>query len=186
MFFANPVGTGPFTLKSWVKGGTVTLARNAKYWNGPAPYLDSVVFTVVERRQPAGAAVAGRPGRLIDEVPAANYSSLSSASGVSVLKSPQWSVDLLLLNAQFKPFADLHVRRAVAYAVNRAEIVKATTFGTAEVATSFFPSSLQYYDAKTQVLDYEPRGRQGGAGAVGLPEGIPAQAAGALVRPGVE
>jgi len=82
-------------------------------------------------------------------------SSLSSASGASVLKSPQWSVDLLLLNAQFKPFTDAHVRRAVSHAVNRAQIVKATTFGTAEAAGSFFPTSLQYYDGSTKVLGYD-------------------------------
>jgi peptide/nickel transport system substrate-binding protein len=154
-FFASPVGTGPFTLKSWVKGGTVTLARNAKYWNSPLPYLDEVVFTVVEDQNQLVQQLQASQVDVIDEVPAANYSSLSATSGVSVLKSSQWSVDLLLLNAQFKPFKDLHVRRAVAHAVNRAQIVKATTFGTAEVATSFFPSSLQYYDAETQVLDYD-------------------------------
>jgi peptide/nickel transport system substrate-binding protein len=94
---------------------------------------------------------------------------------VSVLKSPQWSVDLLLLNSQFKPFADLHVRRAVAHAVNRAEIVKATTFGTAEVATSFFPSSLQYYDAKTQVLDYDLSAAKAELAQSAYPKGFTAQ-----------
>jgi peptide/nickel transport system substrate-binding protein len=175
VFFANPVGTGPFTLKSWVKGGTVTLARNAKYWNAPAPYLDSVVFTVVEDENQLVQQLQAGQVDVIDEVPAANYSSLSSASGVSVLKSPQWSVDLLLLNSQFKPFADLHVRRAVAHAVNRAEIVKATTFGTAEVATSFFPSSLQYYDAKTQVLDYDLSAAKAELAQSAYPKGFSAQ-----------
>ena len=84
------------------------------------PYLDEVVFTVVEDQNQLVQQLQASQVDVIDEVPAANYSSLSATSGVSVLKSPQWSVDLLLLNSQFKPFKDRHVRRAVAHAVNRA------------------------------------------------------------------
>jgi peptide/nickel transport system substrate-binding protein len=156
-FFEKPVGTGPFTLKTWQKGSTVTLAANPTYWNAAAggPYLDGIEFTVVaDDNQLVQQLQAGQVD-VIDTVPPANVTALGSASGVSVLKSPQWSVDLLLLNAQSTYFADLHVRRAVAHAVDRAQIVKATTFGTAEAGGSFFPTSLQYYDAKTTVLGYD-------------------------------
>jgi peptide/nickel transport system substrate-binding protein len=154
-FFAKPVGTGPFTLESWVKGGTVTLARNNSYWGKGGPYLDKVVFSVVADDNQLVQQLQAGQVEVIDSVPQANAGSLASAGGVSVLKSPQWSVDLLLLNARFKPFADRHVRRAVSHAVNRAQIVKATTFGTAAAATSFFPSSLQYYDSGTTILGYD-------------------------------
>jgi peptide/nickel transport system substrate-binding protein len=175
VFFNSPVGTGPFTLKSWVKGGTVTLARNARYWNSPLPYLDEVVFSVVEDQNQLVQQLQAGQVDVIDEVPPANYSSLSSTSGVSVLKSPQWSVDLLLLNSQFKPFKDRHVRRAVAHAVNRAQIVKATTFGTAEVATSFFPTSLQYFDASTKALDYDLAAAKAELAQSAYPTGFSAQ-----------
>ncbi|HEX4223993.1 MAG TPA: ABC transporter substrate-binding protein [Pseudonocardiaceae bacterium] len=173
-FFAKPVGTGPFTLESWVKGGTVTLAANPKYWQRPGPYLDKVVFSVVEDANQLVQQLRAGQVDVIDDVPAANVSSLSGG-GVSVLKSPQWSVDLLLLNAQSKPFTDPHVRRALAHAVNRAQIVKATTFGTAEVAGSFFPSSLQYYDGKTKVLDYDLAAARSELAQSGYPSGFSAQ-----------
>jgi peptide/nickel transport system substrate-binding protein len=174
-FFTKPVGTGPFTLQTWVKGGTVTLAANPKYWNTSGPYLNKVTFTVVEDENQLVQQLQAGQVDVIDEVPAANVTSLSAASGVSVLKSPQWSVDLLLLNAQFKPFKDLHVRRAVAHAVNRAQIVKATTFGTAEVGGSFFPSSLQYYDAKTSVLSYNLTAAKTELAQSAYPHGFSAQ-----------
>ncbi|MGB8180659.1 MAG: ABC transporter substrate-binding protein, partial [Acidimicrobiales bacterium] len=46
-FFAKPVGTGPFLLESFVKGGNVTLKKNPKYWQKGKPYLDEVNFTYV-------------------------------------------------------------------------------------------------------------------------------------------
>ena len=46
-FFANPVGTGPFTLKSFVKGGNVSLVRNPHYWQAGKPYLDAVQFIYI-------------------------------------------------------------------------------------------------------------------------------------------
>jgi len=39
--------------------------------------------------------------------------------------------------------------------VDRAQIVKSTTFGTAQAATSFFPTSLQYFDSGTKILGYD-------------------------------
>lgn len=40
----NPVGTGPFVLKSWIAGDRLVLERNPNYWNKGRPHLDRVVM----------------------------------------------------------------------------------------------------------------------------------------------
>src|SRR5262249_47443790 len=40
----NPVGTGPFILKSWNAGDRLVLERNPVYWQQGRPYLDRVVL----------------------------------------------------------------------------------------------------------------------------------------------
>ena len=40
----NPVGTGPFVIKSWTAGDRMVLERNPDYWNKGHPYLDRVVL----------------------------------------------------------------------------------------------------------------------------------------------
>ncbi|MFS8544200.1 MAG: ABC transporter substrate-binding protein, partial [Limnochordales bacterium] len=42
----NPVGTGPFKFKEWVRQDRIVLERNPDYWGEPAQ-LDEVVFRVV-------------------------------------------------------------------------------------------------------------------------------------------
>jgi len=40
----NPVGTGPYILKSWTAGDRMVLERNPDYWNKGHPYLDRIVL----------------------------------------------------------------------------------------------------------------------------------------------
>jgi len=40
----NPVGTGPYILKSWTAGDRIVLEKNADYWNKGRPYLDRIVL----------------------------------------------------------------------------------------------------------------------------------------------
>ena len=42
-----PVGTGPFTLESWVKGATITLAKWPGYRDAAAIRLDRVTFRII-------------------------------------------------------------------------------------------------------------------------------------------
>ncbi len=40
----NPVGTGPYILKSWTAGDRMVLEKNPDYWNKDHPYLDRIVL----------------------------------------------------------------------------------------------------------------------------------------------
>jgi peptide/nickel transport system substrate-binding protein len=41
---SESVGTGPFTLSSFVQGSHIAVERNPNYWNAGLPYLDSMSF----------------------------------------------------------------------------------------------------------------------------------------------
>jgi hypothetical protein len=40
----NPVGTGPYILKSWAAGDRMVLEKNPDYWNKGHPYLDRIIL----------------------------------------------------------------------------------------------------------------------------------------------
>lgn len=153
-FFASPVGTGPFTLKSLVKGGNVTLARNPHYWQAGKPYLDAVDFVYINDDNQRVLQLKSGQVQVISAVPPAQEAALKADSSLVVQDFPSWSVDLLFFNEKVPQFADRHVRRAISYALDIPAIAKATTYGTAQPGGSFFPPSLQYYKA-VPTLSYD-------------------------------
>jgi peptide/nickel transport system substrate-binding protein len=144
-FFASPVGTGPFTLKSFVKGGNVSLARNPHYWQAGKPYLDAVNFAYISDDNQRVLQLKSGEVQVISAVPPAQVSALAADSSVVLEQFPSWAADLLFFNEKVPQFADRNVRRAINYALDIPAIAKATTYGTAKPGGSFFPPSLQYY-----------------------------------------
>jgi peptide/nickel transport system substrate-binding protein len=59
------------------------------------------------------------------------------------------------MNQARKPFADIHVRKAIWYALDRAAITNAVLFGKGEVANSFFSKAMPFYAADTPSLPFD-------------------------------
>jgi len=152
-FFANPIGTGPFTLKSFVKGGNAVLVRNKNYWQSGKPYLDEVNFSYIPEDSQRVEQLKGGEVDVISAVPPAQVSGLKSDSSLLLNEFGSWAVDLLFFNEKVPQYKDRHVRRAINLAINIPLLAKVTTFGTAQPGNSFFPPSLQYY-AKVPTLSY--------------------------------
>jgi peptide/nickel transport system substrate-binding protein len=144
-FFANPVGTGPFTLKSLVKGGNVSLERNPHYWQPGKPYLDAVNFMYINDDNQRVLQLKGGQVEVISAVPGTQVVALKADPSLVLKAFGSWAVDLLFFNEKVPQFADRHVRRAINQALDITAIAKATTYGTAPPGNSFFPPSLQYY-----------------------------------------
>jgi peptide/nickel transport system substrate-binding protein len=144
-FFTQPVGTGPFTLKSLTKGGNVSLVRNPHYWQAGKPYLDGVDFVYINDDNQRVLQLKSGQVQVIAAVPPTQVSALKADSSVVLEAFPAWAADLLFFNEKVPQFADRHVRRAISYALDIGAIAKATTYGTAQPGGSFFPPSLQYY-----------------------------------------
>ena len=154
-FFQNPVGSGPFMFASWTKGASLKLARNPNYWQTGRPYLDSVTYTNVPEDATRSLQMQGGQVQ-IDALPAWSFISAFKAMPSVQVKLYQSSrVDLLLLNEHAAPYQDVHVRRAISYAINRANLVTALLFGNGQAANSYLPPSIPYYDASLPTPQYD-------------------------------
>ncbi|MGI8828046.1 MAG: ABC transporter substrate-binding protein [Chloroflexota bacterium] len=134
----NPVGTGPFKLSSFTPQ-VYTLTKNKYFWQKGKPYVSALRFPAFTGNDSAQlAAVNGEldwAGILIPDAQKV-YASKSSNNHFwyAGVGGP---VGLCLNNAQ-APFNNVHVRRAVSYAVDRQTVAKVAEYGYAPPANQAF------------------------------------------------
>jgi len=153
-FYQHPIGTGPFMWDYWHKGQALKLVRNPHYWQKGLPYLNSVTWEDVPSDNTRELNLKGGEAQ-IDQTPAwSTVSSLKTTPGVDMDLFNSTQTNYLAFNELRKPFQDVHVRRAISYAINRNALVKAVLFGNGEPANSLFPPQVPYYQKNTPGLQY--------------------------------
>jgi peptide/nickel transport system substrate-binding protein len=171
-FYNNPVGTGPFKWDYWHKGSALKLLRNPYYWQQGKPYLNSVTWTDVPSDNTRQLQLKGGQAQ-VDEFPAwSTVSSLKSTPNITMNLFPSTRTDYVSFNEQVKPFQDVHVRRAISLAINRAALVKAVLFGNGKPANSLFPPQVPYYQAATKGLQYDMTAAQQEMAKSTVPKGF--------------
>ena len=154
-FGSNPVGTGPFLFKEWVRGSHVRLERNPDYWEEGLPYLDKIDYEDV-----AGS-VVGIQRLVTGEI---DYVGQLSPNDIRAIEdnadielhpvkvgrwhSLQWRWDR-------PPFNNADFRRAVAHAVDRKHIVDILTAGKATMAAGPTPPGLWWY-SELAAFEHDP------------------------------
>jgi peptide/nickel transport system substrate-binding protein len=153
-FYQHPIGTGPFKWDYWHKGSALKLVRNPYFWQKGKPYLNSVTWTDVPSDNTRELQLKGGQAQ-VDEFPAwSTVASLKSTPNVTMHLFNSTRTDYLAFNEKAKPLQDVHVRRAISYAINRAALVKAVLFGNGKPANSLFPPQVPYYQPATKGLQY--------------------------------
>ena len=140
---ASICGTGPFRLKEWSKDDRMELVRHDGYaWGSPAydntgaPWVDRIVFrTLPEDAARAAELEAGGIDLDIDVSP--QHIARLEGRGVKVTSIPRLSSNHIGFNVEKEVFKDVRVRKAVAHAVNRQEIVQFVMKGQADVSHGF-------------------------------------------------
>jgi peptide/nickel transport system substrate-binding protein len=153
-FYQAPVGTGPFKWGSWTKGQNLTLVRNPNYWKKGKPYLDKVVWSAVGDDNTRALQLQGGQAQIDEYPPFSSVDQLKAASGVKVTLFPSTQTDYIMFNEQHKPFNDVHVRRAISYAINRKALVRTVLFGNGKPANSLMPPQVPYYDPNAPGAQY--------------------------------
>jgi 4-phytase/acid phosphatase/peptide/nickel transport system substrate-binding protein len=134
----NPVGTGPFILKSWSAGDRMVLERNPNYWNKGRPYLDRVVMRPLPDAQARFASLEAGESDLIwdDEFDADNIFKAKKNPAFTVHTHAGSGATVYALNTKVAPFDDLRVRRALVMAIDRNKWSQVITNGLSRPATN--------------------------------------------------
>ena len=153
-FWNNPVGTGPFKLSKWVRGSSITFVRNKFYWEPGLPYLDTVTYQYASNDNTRLLDVQNGQAQIADGIPFNQVQTVKSSANLTLqsAKVPYWVG--LWLNFQRKPLADLNVRLAMQYAINKPQINKSVFQGLGTIPNSVLPQLK--YDAPNSVVKPYP------------------------------
>jgi peptide/nickel transport system substrate-binding protein len=141
----KPVGTGPYRMTEWVQDDHVTLERFDKYFKSDKPYFDTITFKAIGDD---GQRLTGlQTGELdwIQRVPPQRVDEFAKSSEIVSSLGRPYNPDMVILNCTKPPFNDVRVRQAVAWAVDRDEIINVVWFKTATAATEAVSKPNPWY-----------------------------------------
>jgi len=126
----NPVGagTGPFKFVDYKKDDHITLTRNETYWGkdaggGALPYLDKLsIRPIPDETQRLNSLRTGEID-FADGVPSKDVASIKSDPTLTYSAIAALSYNGFWLNATQDPFRDVRVRQALAWSIDRQQII---------------------------------------------------------------
>ena len=170
-FAQHPIGTGPFRFVSLTPDEDVVVERNPEYFGG-APALARVRFRIVpdalvralEMRKGTGDVTA-------NSLPPDMDITLAQDPNIEITRSPGTALAYLAFNCQDPILKNREVRQALAYATDRATLIKYLQRGEAREAASLLPPSHWAYDANVPQYNYDPARANSLLDAAGYPRG---------------
>jgi peptide/nickel transport system substrate-binding protein len=149
----SPVGTGPFKFVEWKEGDFILLERFADYWEkdaagGKLPYLDKVLIKFII--EPSTLVAALKTGEVdgINNVSPQFVADLRKDPKLNVFTAVGGNWRCLHMNLAKEPFSDKNLRKAVAFAIDRKEVLERVEFGEGIIAHGpVSPPMGGFYDA---------------------------------------
>jgi peptide/nickel transport system substrate-binding protein len=164
----TPLGWGPFRLLAWDFGNAITLERNPYYYRTQEglPYLDEVIFRFVPEEQilaelgnggcDVGAQDFNWEGQL-ENLLASQAAGAVNAQFVKHGLFEHLDFNLQPVDRPFAPLADLKVRQAAAYCLDRQAIIDDVWHGLSTPPDSFLPPDHPLYNPDVTRYEFDPQ-----------------------------
>jgi peptide/nickel transport system substrate-binding protein len=152
----RPVGSGPFRFVSAVRDEEIVLERNPDYFGG-APAIERVRFRIVP--DAIVRALELRKGSADVEINSLTpdmSATLAKLPGLAVDEQPGTPLAYISFNFEDPILAHREVRQALAYATDRASLVKYLLHGQARLATGLLPPNHWAFDPDVAQYGYDP------------------------------
>ena len=147
-----PRAPGPFTFGKWERGKQVTLEANDDYW-GEKPAIDQAIIVAIDDPKARADALANGEIDGFDLVGPADIS--LEDQGFQIENRDPFNVLYLGINQKVKPSTTVG-RQAIAYALNKEEIVNASMPEGTETAIEFVPPTVNGYTEDVTRYEYDP------------------------------
>jgi peptide/nickel transport system substrate-binding protein len=167
------IGTGPFKFDSWARDSFIKVVKNPDYWQKGKPYLDSITYkcitdiTVAIMSFKAGELDVEQNVDPIDAVQLKKEGFQVEQSGVT------WIHSLIPDGGNPKsPFADIRVRQALEYAIDKKGHADGVGMGAYAVLDQIAMPTDAYYDSTLAPRTYNVAKAKQLLADAGYPNGV--------------
>lgn len=168
-----PAGLGPFMLEGIDRGSGVTVRRFDQYYRPGLPRLARIRFQAYADENLRSAALEAGDVQMVEGVPWQKMEALEKNPRVR-LDSVVGPFMYLVFNVRSGPFADPRLRRAVAHAIRREDIVRIAHFGRGEILEGLPLSGPLGRSPANKLWPYDPAKAKELMAAAGHPNGFTA------------
>ncbi len=154
-FNSAPIGTGPFELASWRRGERIEYRANAAYFMGK-PHLSEIVVRMIPDENTLVTALRTHEIDWLFEATPNTYKELKTLPDVKNILVDNNQYYGMIYNLKQPLLADVRVRKAIAYAIDKTGLVNNNTFGSAAVATEDLPAYMWAYEPEVTRYERDP------------------------------
>lgn len=153
-----PLGTGPYKVKEWKTGEYILLERAEGYWRGPQyPKIKQLLFRFLTNTTTRINLLKSGEVHMVALVAWDKVRELESIASLRINRVVGNGYEHVTLNQKhFTPFADMKVRQALAYAVNRDLLVRTILDGQVEVVNGPIQPLSAAYEPQVPTYGFDP------------------------------
>lgn len=153
-----PVGTGPFKFKRWKTGTEITLVTNENYYGGK-PYISGINYRIIPDQNTQFMELKAGNIDIMGLSPLQYLRQTDKASFQKMYTKYKYLADAytyLGFNLRRAPFNDYRIRQAIAYAIDKQEIIKGVLLGLGQEATGPYKPGTMWYNPGVAKYPYNP------------------------------
>lgn len=156
-FGSEPVGTGPYKLKSWKKDDALELEANDQYW-GQKPSIRRVIVRVIPDNQVRLLELKRGSVHIMEFPNPADIPEIEKNSDIRVLKQAGLNFGYFVFNTKKPPLNRPEVRRALSMAIDRERLLKEIFQGLGSIAISPLPPTVVGSTPNVPPVPYDVEG----------------------------
>ncbi|MDL2207773.1 peptide-binding protein [Desulfovibrio sp. OttesenSCG-928-M16] len=155
----KPLSCGPYKLSQWEPGSRLLLEANENYFEGQ-PYIDRVLYRIIPDQTTMFLELRAGKVDVMGSLTGLQYTrqigDADFASNYDTYRTLASTYTYMGYNLKSPLFSDVRVRRALAHALNKKDIVKGALLGQGETITGPYKPDSWAYNHDIKDYEYDP------------------------------
>lgn len=168
----EPVGTGPFILRRFVRDSQIRYDANPDFWNKGVIHLQRLIFAITPDPGTRMQKLNSGECQMTSFLRPADLEAVRKNPALKLMSAPGFNLAYVAYNVEHKPLDNVLVRRALDMSIDKANILKAVYAGEAQAAAAPMPPAQWGYDANLKNAPFDQSKARDLLKQAGYPDGF--------------